>query len=432
MKQSLRWSLAAVLALAAASTAGAAQRYTHRTEFVGNVSIAQLIDFEDYPPGSHVAINGHEYAAQGVVFSSPLAPPEDQLWVESGPYYNSNFLSVDLEPFVSPRNHDDLIIDFLTPTRAFGIDFVDNGGGGQESITVYGANGVIFVEPAIPNQFWGIVTDEDIVSIVFDEHPSDFDDIGYDNITLGVPAGQFVLADSDILIAGHDAPGQGPNPTLIRADGNNGDILWQKPIPLSIWGGDHHFLGDRNLPEDAFYLASRSDEDKTASGENRILKLDANGDLVWDIALSVAQFRISANPVDGGVYAVERTTPGNLYKLDTDGNVTWTVTGIGGGLCGLHRSHYRRRLRQRDHQRTESPQVRRRWLAGVGKGASSTPISGPSQPDRRRRLRRRWRLRQIHLPARRGWQRDLDQDEFPQLLELWPCGEPLGWSSVHR
>jgi hypothetical protein len=133
---------------------------------------------------------------------------------------------------------------------------------------------------------------------------------------------------SDIIIVGYDAevPAGNPNnPMQIRAD-RDGNIIWQKPIPLLRSGGDAHRYGSRNQTEDALYLSSYDVVDQI-DGKNRLLKLDAIGDVVWDIPFSTSPIYLSANPVDGGVYALEYP-PGNaLHKLDSDGNAVWTISG---------------------------------------------------------------------------------------------------------
>ena len=129
------------------------------------------------------------------------------------------------------------------------------------------------------------------------------------------------LSLSDIIVTGYDAVNL-ENPRILRVD-KDGNLLWDKPIPLQK-GGEHQ-AGDRNLTEDAFYLASWQDEDKI-NGKHRILKLDENGSLVWDIQLSLDRSIISANPVDGGLYAL---TGEGLFKIDTDGNVVWGPNNYG-------------------------------------------------------------------------------------------------------
>jgi hypothetical protein len=123
---------------------------------------------------------------------------------------------------------------------------------------------------------------------------------------------------SDIIVIGHDAA-TFENPRILRVD-KDGNLLWDKPIPLQKWGNHHQYFGDRNLTEDAFYLASYRDENKI-DGKNRILKLDKNGDLVWDITLSPERHYISANPVYGGVYIA--TFSEGLYRIDSNGIVLW-------------------------------------------------------------------------------------------------------------
>ena len=77
--------------------------FTNPTDFLNALSNYTIIDFENYnlSPGQQVSITGNEYSSSGITFDSPLDPPLDQLYVQapSFGYYNSNYLSVDREPY---------------------------------------------------------------------------------------------------------------------------------------------------------------------------------------------------------------------------------------------------------------------------------------------------------------------------------------------
>ncbi len=180
--------------------------YTDESTFLSSLSnTTTIIDFEDYPPGSHVAINGDEYSGYGVIFDSPLSSPLGQLYVESGWYYGSNFLSVDREPFApgDDGNEDDMIFNITTTSYAFGVTIVDNPySESGESITVYGSSGVLYTQSYIPTSFFGIIANEPITSVYFDELAYDHDDIGYDNIVLGTPAPAPVPEPATIFLLG--------------------------------------------------------------------------------------------------------------------------------------------------------------------------------------------------------------------------------------
>ena len=165
--------------------------FTNKTDFLNALSDYSIIDFEDYSlsAGQQVVITGNEYSGFGVTFDSPLASPLGQLYVQSPsfPYYSSNFLSVDREPFApgNDGNEDDMIFDITTIAYAFGVsNIVDNAGGPSESITVHGNSGVIYTQNSIPD-FFGILADEPITQVFFDEKDFNGDDIGYDNIVIG-------------------------------------------------------------------------------------------------------------------------------------------------------------------------------------------------------------------------------------------------------
>jgi len=159
---------------------------------------------------------------------------------------------------------------------------------------------------------------------------------------LGLPAGAeegtgdpCAPVSTDILIVGHDVPPASGlphpdpgdwHPTLIRAN-RAGEVLWEKPIPLLEWGGNHQRYADRNFEEDALYLATQREAD-WVGGLNRVLKFDACGDVEWDLPLSPESIFVSADPVAGGAFVLETgtPTPGLLVKLDGTGEVLWTVT----------------------------------------------------------------------------------------------------------
>jgi hypothetical protein len=165
--------------------------YTDKASFLSALSDYIIIDFEDYPSGANeIPFNGDEYSSLGVIFSHPADPNIPTYWqrlfIHSGRYWgDGNFLSPGQPPFSPPYNHDDLTIDITINAYAFGVDIVDNGRRrDDESITVYGSSGVIYTHDHIPD-FFGIIADEPISSIFYDEHPNDGDDIGYDNIIIG-------------------------------------------------------------------------------------------------------------------------------------------------------------------------------------------------------------------------------------------------------
>ncbi|NNF98271.1 MAG: PQQ-like beta-propeller repeat protein [Desulfobacteraceae bacterium] len=138
-------------------------------------------------------------------------------------------------------------------------------------------------------------------------------------IIIALPVlGDFSL--TDIIAIGSDGDWLYTNPMILRID-QDGNTLYERRLPLTKYGNRGENYGhDRNLSEDSFYFTTRLDENKI-NGNNRIIKLDSNGDLVWDIAFLPNKILISANPVGGGIYAVDRFA--GLYKIDVNGDVIW-------------------------------------------------------------------------------------------------------------
>ena len=63
--------------------------------------------------------------------------------------------------------------------------------------------------------------------------------------------------------------------------------------------------------------------------ENKVLKVDNDGYLIWDKFLNVGArgvYLARANPIDGGVYAGCSREPCNIFRLDKDGNIIWQKT----------------------------------------------------------------------------------------------------------
>ncbi|MEW6665615.1 MAG: PEP-CTERM sorting domain-containing protein [Thermodesulfobacteriota bacterium] len=176
--------------------------YHDKDTFLAALTNYNLVDFSDR---GDVPISGSEYAGSGVIFDSPLGAPLGQLYV-LGPrwYYGSNFLSVDREPFAPGEdgNEDDMIFNLTTTAYAFGVArVVDNGGGWGESVTVYGASGMIYSQDYIP-YFFAILADEPILSVFFNEGAYDGDDIGYDDIIIGNTTGAPVPEPATMLLLG--------------------------------------------------------------------------------------------------------------------------------------------------------------------------------------------------------------------------------------
>jgi len=155
---------------------------------------------------------------------------------------------------------------------------------------------------------------------------------------LGLRGEPMALADpgdslslTDVIGFGRDV--DGTNPMLFRMD-KDGNMLWEKPVPLDkLWAGILRYSDDRNLAEDAFYTATFAEENKI-DGKHTIMKFDANGNLVWKVPLSDSGrfIVVSANPVDGGIYA--SVWEKGIYKIDKNGNITWGPKTYGSAYHG--------------------------------------------------------------------------------------------------
>jgi hypothetical protein len=130
---------------------------------------------------------------------------------------------------------------------------------------------------------------------------------------------------TDIITYGSDADWVYTNPRIMRID-KNGIILWDKLLPFYRFRNRRRETADRNLTEDAFYFSTQLDENKM-EGKSRILKLDANGEVVWDIPFSSEWICISANPVKGGIYVTARSE--GLYKISKNGDIIWGPSKFG-------------------------------------------------------------------------------------------------------
>jgi hypothetical protein len=189
-----RFTCAGIVSLVFLASAGPADAsysiYTVESLFIAALTNSRTIDFENYTlsGGSHVSITGTEYSSSGVTFSSPMSHP---LWVESAPpynpYYDSNFLSIDEEPGEAWdwNNDDSMDFSLTVPAYAFGVSLVDNSGGPGEFIHVYGTSTLLYSQVGLGADFFGIVSDEQIGHILFNEAYRDQDDIGYDNVIIG-------------------------------------------------------------------------------------------------------------------------------------------------------------------------------------------------------------------------------------------------------
>ena len=113
---------------------------------------------------------------------------------------------------------------------------------------------------------------------------------------------------------------------------SNGDTIWTKEIDM---GNDDYALSVQQTFDNGFILAGNSDQYSTAQYRPAVVKLDANGNLMWGNTYSIPNFNIYANSVkqipDSGYVVIgyldslptyDRRT--FLIKLNTAGNISWT------------------------------------------------------------------------------------------------------------
>lgn len=107
---------------------------------------------------------------------------------------------------------------------------------------------------------------------------------------------------------------------IVRAD-KDGNVRWQETMPIASF---YPIAGayDRNLKEDAFYIVNTNN---LTNSDFRVYKFNALGALEWELPLSNYTTYISANPVEGGIYASTYGTTANegVYKINSDGNIVW-------------------------------------------------------------------------------------------------------------
>jgi len=129
---------------------------------------------------------------------------------------------------------------------------------------------------------------------------------------------------TDVIVFG--AKGDYSSNELLRVD-KNGNQLWQGTVPVSSFapGGE---TVDRNLKEDAIYVVN-TDGNGNSAGYG-ILKFDRYGNLEWQRAISSQSTKISANPVDGGIYAANGD---GVTKIDASGKTVWGP--VNWGYTGL-------------------------------------------------------------------------------------------------
>jgi PKD repeat protein len=135
-----------------------------------------------------------------------------------------------------------------------------------------------------------------------------------------------VLYKTDIMGVGVKNDAVSDDPMLFRMD-KDGNIIWEKSIPLVHLQLVYHNMADRNLKEDSLYIMISFGNVNKIDGKSRIQKYDANGNLIWDISVSPETNWVSANEVNGGIYAADANS--GIYRIDSEGNILWGPKNFG-------------------------------------------------------------------------------------------------------
>lgn len=144
----------------------------------------------------------------------------------------------------------------------------------------------------------------------------------------------FVAAPSEQFPEPPSPPeGSGPFvglPVLTRVS-PDGAIVWQVALPYPGLENTE-ISADRNVTEDAFYLAVLGDVNRV-NGLNRVVKYDGNGQYAWERAIGPAVRSVSANPVFGGAYVADDEL--GVFRLDGGGSVVWGPLDLGPSHPGV-------------------------------------------------------------------------------------------------
>ena len=115
----------------------------------------------------------------------------------------------------------------------------------------------------------------------------------------------------------------------------NGNISWQKTYPYGTWLNDAYAI--QQVSDGGYIVAGFNGN--IGPGAGWILKLDGNGDIIWQKAfIDLTQFTSIQQTTDGGYVALGEYPPNEVVvtKLDSSGNVTWAKSYILGSHAGGH------------------------------------------------------------------------------------------------
>lgn len=103
----------------------------------------------------------------------------------------------------------------------------------------------------------------------------------------------------------------------------SGDLLWKRDY---LWGGFETLKSLTNTSDNGFVIV----------GDNKFMKLNSFGNLIWEESLSYFQIGDVIEADDGSyVFLTNHNSIHNLYKYDVDGNQLWHKTYEGGGVYNV-------------------------------------------------------------------------------------------------
>lgn len=102
-----------------------------------------------------------------------------------------------------------------------------------------------------------------------------------------------------------------PGAFRINASGN---IVWGP----KTWGLTRTSAISTDVITGGAYIASQNDF--------KVVKIDKDGNVLWEKVLSQQPGKINMNPIDGGVYVGRKKDPAIILRLDRDGNIIWQIT----------------------------------------------------------------------------------------------------------
>ena len=140
------------------------------------------------------------FTSQGVsVLAASPTLSEQALFIEPARFFTTfrKFLSPNNHPFVGGTLTDDsLQFSLSIRANAFGIRLIDEALALTETIEVFGASGLLHTETGGLIYYFGIITDEANTQIIINEASGDGDDIGFDNLHIGLWEGFTIRAPS--------------------------------------------------------------------------------------------------------------------------------------------------------------------------------------------------------------------------------------------